>query len=605
MSAGPHTSPAYAGSEAADFLNTVFGGKEPSDHVLVWLIERKHSAWFSDLGQATAYIDQNHEKDVYIGVALSPANHGRHLRLKIEGGERLPSALVGLWADIDFVDGVHKKANLPPNADAARSVMFPDLPPSVLIHSGGGLQAWWLFKEAERLQDEAAVRDAGDLTMRWNRALRGRAAAKGWDVDSVADLTRVLRIPGTANRKIPDRPRPVRLLEINEHRYNPGELAEYLDSIAPILVPARAIRPATVSASLIYDSTVNPPFDKFIALCDAEPKFKNSWDHKRRDLKDTSASSYDMALANIAVQAGWSDQEIANLLIAHRRRYKDDLKLRDSYYTKTISKARATFGSVTENGIADAPAEIQAAAGALAPIALPQPPNVAETGKAPAAVYSEDDEDPDETPPADPLAYLKSRKAFRGIPLAGARKIGRENPHYDLILDDSRTIGLGVIDDVLSPRRARAVMAKAFLRVIPLYKQGTWDKIAQAVITLAGAGEEIVMEPSDETRSWLSSFLSTKTPLTEEQDALSEDKLRTSEKIHVDSEGRMYVSASELRNHVRINFGEVMSTQQMGARLRVLGFEGGRKGKRSWRDGKKVVTKRLWRSPVGFHPDTE
>ena len=47
-----------------------------------------------------------------------------------------------------------------------------------------------------------------------------------------------------------------------------------------------------------------------------------------------------LVLASIAVVAGWSDQEIANLLIFSRRSNGDDLKLREDYYIRTISKAR-------------------------------------------------------------------------------------------------------------------------------------------------------------------------------------------------------------------------------------------------------------------------
>jgi hypothetical protein len=466
--------------------------------------------------------------------------------------------------------------------------MFSEFPPTLLVHSGGGLQAWWLFRELWTLESEEEVRKASALATRWLGALRARAQASGWTIDGVADLTRVLRVPSTANCKVPGNPRPVRLLEVNERRYNPSEIAEYLDSFGPVpAAPVPAVQPATTVAKLVYDPTVDPNLVKFIALSEAEPAFRRTYDHRRKDLPDQSASSYDMALANIAVQAGWSDQEITNLLIAHRRRYNADLKLRDSYYRTTIGKARAMFSAPPP--------------GALVPLEQTAP---AESPKVAApSDDGYDDEDEEEAPPADPLTYLKTRKAFHGIPLVGARKLGRENPHYDLVLEGGRTIGLGGTEDVISPRRARVVMAKDFQRVIPLYTQAKWDKIAQAILTLAGLGEESVMEPSDETRSWLSSFWAVRTPIAEGE--VDEDSLRSCEKILLDAEGRAYISASELRKHVHVTFGEVMSTQQLGARLRVLGFEGGKKGRRSWREGKKVVTRRLWRSPTGFHPDKE
>ena len=276
-------------------------------------------------------------------MALSPADHGPHLRLKIEGAERLPSSIVGLWADVDVLDGVHKKQNLPPTVDDARAVLFPDVPPTLLLHSGGGIQAWWLFKEPWELTTPDEVQRAGMLATRWIRAIRARAAVKGWDIDSVGDLTRVLRIPGTSNCKIAGQPRPVELIEINDNRYNRGDLDDYMDMIgADRVSPAVAVR-KTSGEKLQYSTDAEPPAMKFLATCDADSKFRAAWEHTRKDLLDQSPSAYDMALANTAVLGGWSDQEIVNLLIAHRRRYNADLKLRDSYYAKTIAKARAAF----------------------------------------------------------------------------------------------------------------------------------------------------------------------------------------------------------------------------------------------------------------------
>jgi len=150
-----------------------------------------------------------------------------------------------------------------------------------------------------------------------------------------------MRVPGTTNCKIPGQPRPVQTLDVNDHRYNPSDLDDYLDRIGAARVTS--LSPVASSEKLVYSPDAQPPFERFQVLCDTIPEFKASWDHQRKDFKDQSGSAYDMALANLVVKGGWTDQEIADLLIAHRRRYKDDLKLRDSYYAKTISRARAAF----------------------------------------------------------------------------------------------------------------------------------------------------------------------------------------------------------------------------------------------------------------------
>lgn len=80
--------------------------------------------------------------------------------------------------------------------------------------------------------------------------------------------------------------------------------------------------------------------DKKNDLWNIEPKALLSYERKRVDLKDKSASVYDLSLTNYCVQAGWTDQEIVNLLIESRRKHGDDLKLRYDYYQRTIAKAR-------------------------------------------------------------------------------------------------------------------------------------------------------------------------------------------------------------------------------------------------------------------------
>ncbi len=81
------------------------------------------------------------------------------------------------------------------------------------------------------------------------------------------------------------------------------------------------------------------------ALCANHPKFALTYDRKRTDLADQSPSAYDLSLASFAVQAGWTDQDIVNLLIQSRRTHGDDLKLRRDYYERTLAKARESAAS--------------------------------------------------------------------------------------------------------------------------------------------------------------------------------------------------------------------------------------------------------------------
>lgn len=118
------------------------------------------------------------------------------------GGDDLSFYLPGLWADIDIAGPGHKTKNtLPPDVDAAIAIVnMSGLPePSHWIHSGGGLYPWWLLKDAAEITDLEGFRN---LSAAWQQALVAGAQKLGYHYGSgVGDLSRVLRIPGTVNRK--------------------------------------------------------------------------------------------------------------------------------------------------------------------------------------------------------------------------------------------------------------------------------------------------------------------------------------------------------------------------------------------------------------------
>ncbi len=421
------------------------------------------------------------------------------------------------------------------------------MPPSLLVHSGGGLQAWWLFKEPWALEHAEEVAKAGALSARWIRALRARAAARGWDLDSVGDLPRVMRVPGTANCKIAGTPRPVRLLEINDRRYNPSDMEEYLDLIGAERVSTTAPK-QSASTDLVYSTDANPPFDLFQVLCDAEQKFKNAWDHKRKDMQDQSASAYDMALADYAVQACWTDQHIADLLIAHRRRWNEDPKLRDSYYAKTIAKAREKFTA------GDLMREIDY-------LVTPDPEN-------------NRDEDGEKKPapaPEDPLqkkSQLVDRlsQVFK-VKIIRVLKYVSDPPEYALETEHG-TIRLGEVSNLIEPRPLRLKIAAVASKLIPMFKQNAqWEKIAAALLE-ACVEVPVGAEGTNAglVNSWLAAYLDAKPVLdsVEEADGSKSPFLRDS---HV------HVYLADFRRWVHINTGDRVPPKELGILLRRSGAE--------------------------------
>jgi hypothetical protein len=212
---------------AAAFLRALWADP-PDAWFLVWLKDGKHSLWFrtSDLDAAAAAAALHASRtDVYLGCALSPADNGPGKRCKAEDVIAIP----GLWGDVDIRNAVHKKENLPPDVDSALSLLGAmPLPPSLVVHSGYGLQPWWLFLEPWLLQSDDERQQAAAFSVRWQAHLQRLAAERGWEMDSTADLARVLRLPGTLNRKL-DPPVAVTVdIPAMIRRYDPADLRDAL-----------------------------------------------------------------------------------------------------------------------------------------------------------------------------------------------------------------------------------------------------------------------------------------------------------------------------------------------------------------------------------------
>jgi len=220
--------------------------------------------------------------------------------------------------------------------------------PTIIVHSGHGWHAYWLFKELWTFADAAERVRAAWLVEQWQAFLRSKARVLGWTVDSTHDLARILRLPGSYNHKEQpaaavsvlrwDGPRLAGPMELEEIL---GEPSQEADKPPSSRVPSEAPGP------FVLDPTAEPPFEKFNALMANDRKFAASYKRDRPDMHDQSPSAYDMSLASIAFMAQWTAQEVVNLLIASRREAGQDLKLRSDYYQRTLDNARKTADRFT------------------------------------------------------------------------------------------------------------------------------------------------------------------------------------------------------------------------------------------------------------------
>jgi hypothetical protein len=141
-----------------------------------------------------------------------------------------------LWADVDIFHPAHAAKNLPRTVDEAMTLVPDCLPPSIVVHSGHGLQFWWLLRECWMFDTPEEKQRAQDILTRLQGLIRQRAQASGWHLDSTQDICRVMRLPGTVNVKIPSEPVLAMVMEHSEIRYNPDDI----DAVLPAVEQAAA-----------------------------------------------------------------------------------------------------------------------------------------------------------------------------------------------------------------------------------------------------------------------------------------------------------------------------------------------------------------------------
>jgi hypothetical protein len=215
---------------AARFLQSVFSGQEagfvalfnkPSKHST--FVPLKKREWYTEAAKNAILAREKENIYFAIGVQGQQPHRGR-------GKQAGVIALPGLWADIDVLGPNHVATNLPPTLeDAWKIIQAVPFKPTVVVYSGGGVQPHWLFREPMETATDKDRRAANRLSKGFQGLLAGVAAGNGWSIDNTADICRLLRVPGTYNRK---QETPVLVqYEVIEggQRYNPSDFEELVN----------------------------------------------------------------------------------------------------------------------------------------------------------------------------------------------------------------------------------------------------------------------------------------------------------------------------------------------------------------------------------------
>lgn len=177
----------------------------------------------------------------YFGVAVRERKYepeqrisektGREYTVHLRGKAHDACAVTALWVDVDT-----------PGEDGYIQLISSIIPPSIVVSSGGGWHGYWLLVEPHLLPDDEARANV-------KRTLKGMAIACGGDT-KVADLARIMRIPGTINTK-PGRGTRCEVYDFIPGYYNYNELEIGYAPLATPPVPriTRQI-PTTASAGM-------------------------------------------------------------------------------------------------------------------------------------------------------------------------------------------------------------------------------------------------------------------------------------------------------------------------------------------------------------------
>lgn len=257
--------------------------------------------------------------NVYFGVHPSRTQGTIRTRAKLEDIE----AINCLFAEFDLADNQSKE-------HLFESIMSLETPPSVVVFSGGGYHCYWLLKQTYYVDSEAARQRITEIQYAWADFVGSDGAAK--------DLSRVLRVPGSFNRK-PERGPNFPQIEIVRFEldatYELDELSKQVESIIKYTKEKHIAAANMDVVAVEYD-------DQTILekMWSKDPDTVALW------AGDLSAYHDDHSSADLALcskLAFWFGRDPVRIDRVFRRSalYRDKW-LRQDYRTKTIDKAIAS-----------------------------------------------------------------------------------------------------------------------------------------------------------------------------------------------------------------------------------------------------------------------
>ncbi len=214
--------------EADIFFEALWGEEPPEGYTIVCPFRKPNLLTYpfhtSQLKDISTQIEMHKsDKDVYFSIGLQKDEPTAGKRGKDSGVIAIP----GFWCDFDFGTVGHKKTNYPPELSNITDILFKTFyEPSLIVFSGGGVHAYWLFKEPWVFENDIERQQAMSFSHKFQNIFVTLFNDFGWHLDNTSAISQLLRVPGTYNFKTGAR-KPVYILDQNENRYNPETFQEF------------------------------------------------------------------------------------------------------------------------------------------------------------------------------------------------------------------------------------------------------------------------------------------------------------------------------------------------------------------------------------------
>jgi len=286
-----------------------------------------HQSFFRSTAEtALATKRWNGVANVYVGASPRTARSGARSAV---------ANVTAAWADLDFhqLDPCDRQRAETLAHDRMTSFSRR---PTILVHTGNGLQDWWLYTEPVPISEAWPAE-------RFEAINRGLAQALGGD--AVHDLARVLRVPGTLN--LPDAKKRARgcvpvmakLLWADGPTYRPSDFDDLAVDVAPSTKGSVAPR---VRVQLVQpsqpDAEILDAFQRLLERLGPSHPLCRTW-RGDRHIKDTSRSGWDWSLVNELIRTGIRGEFIPTIVRGFRM--GRGVFARDDYIERTMAKARA------------------------------------------------------------------------------------------------------------------------------------------------------------------------------------------------------------------------------------------------------------------------